>query len=116
MERYIVSGRLGEGAHGIVLKAIDKVSMKVVAIKRLSLKNMSEQGLPNAAMRELLALRLIRHEYVANLVDYFPQGFSLILICEYFPTDLYEFLRSSSKPLPVGHVKTCTISQLLKYA
>lgn len=108
MERYIVSGRLGEGAHGIVLKAIDKVTMTVVAIKRLSLKSMSDQqGLPNSAIRELLALRLVQHEYVANLIDYFPQGLSLILVCEYFPTDLYEYLRSHPKPLPVGHAKAC---------
>lgn len=107
MERYIVSGRIGEGAHGIVLKGIDKSTMQVVAMKRIALKNISEQGLPNTAVRELLALRLIRHEFVTNLVDYFPQGYSLVLVCEYFPLDLYEYLRSNSKPLATCHVKSC---------
>jgi serine/threonine protein kinase len=109
MERYIVNGRIGEGAHGIVLKGIDKSTMKLVAMKRIALKNINEQGLPNSAVRELLALRLIRHEYVVNLVDYFPQGYSLVLVFEYLPIDLYEFLRSNSKPLPTSHVKSCTI-------
>lgn len=107
MERYIISGRLGEGAHGIVLKGIDKSTMQVVAMKRIALKNLGENGLPNSAVRELLALRLIRHEFVANLIDYFPQGYSLVLVCEYEPLDLYEFLRSNTKPLDTRHIKSC---------
>lgn len=107
MERYIVNGRIGEGAHGIVLRGIDKSSMKVVAMKRIALKNINEQGLPSSAVRELLALRLIRHDYVANLVDYFSQGYSLVLVCEYLPIDLNEFLRSNVKPLAISHVKSC---------
>lgn len=59
-------------------------------------------------VRELLALRLIRHEYVAKLIDYFPQGYSLVLVCEYLPLDLYEYLRLNTKPMPIGHVKSCT--------
>ena len=115
MERYIVNGRIGEGAHGIVLKGIDKSTMKLVAMKRITLKNINEQGLPNSAVRELLALRLIRHKYVANLVDYFPQGYSLVLVFEYLPIDLYEFLRTNSKPLPTSHVKSCTVLKFLKF-
>ena len=107
-----MSGRIGEGAHGIVLKGIDKSTLQVVAMKRIALKNIGEQGLPNSAVRELLALRLIRHEYVANLVDYFPQGYSLVLVCEYLPLDLYEYLRSSPKPLATSHVKSCNVSIL----
>ena len=110
MERYIVSGRIGEGAHGIVLKGIDKSTMQIVAMKRIALKNISEQGLPNSAIRELLALRLIRHKNVANLVDYFPQGYSLVLVCEFLPLDLYEYLRSNTKPLATNHVKSCIYS------
>lgn len=108
MDRYIVSGRIGEGAHGIVLKGVDKSTMQVVAMKRIALRNIGEQGLPNSAVRELLALRLIRHDYVARLVDYFPQGYSLVLVCEYFPLDLYEYLKSNTKPLALCHVKSCT--------
>ncbi|KAI9564505.1 hypothetical protein GHT06_008244 [Daphnia sinensis] len=106
MDKYIVNGRIGEGAHGIVLRGIDKSSMKVVAMKRIALKNINEQGLPNSAVRELLALRLIRHDYVANLVDYFSQGYSLVLVCEYLPIDLNEFLRANVKPLAISHVKS----------
>lgn len=107
MERYIVNGRIGEGAHGVVLRGIDKSSTKVVAMKRIALKNINEQGLPNSAVRELLALRLIHHDYVANLVDYFSQGYSLVLVCEYLPIDLNDFLRSNAKPLAISHVKSC---------
>jgi serine/threonine protein kinase len=113
MERYIISGRLGEGAHGIVLKGIDKLTMQIVAMKRIALKNIGENGLPNSAVRELLALRLIRHEFVTNLIDYFPQGYSLVLVCEYLPLDFYEYLRSNVKPLDICHVKSCKETDLL---
>ena len=63
-------------------------------------------------VRELLALRLIRHEYVAKLIDYFPQGYSLVLVCEYLPLDLYEYLRLNTKPMPIGHVKSCTKTKI----
>ena len=48
MDRYIVSGRIGEGAHGIVLKGVCKATLKIVALKRIALKNIGEQGLSNA--------------------------------------------------------------------
>lgn len=75
MENYVVNGRLGEGAHGVVLKGIDKRTMQTVALKRLALKISATAtgGLSNAAVRELLALRLIDHQHVVRLTDYFPQ-------------------------------------------
>ena len=50
MERYIISGRIGEGAHGIVLKGVDKSTLQVVALKRIAIKNIGEQGLPNSVI------------------------------------------------------------------
>lgn len=48
MDGYIVSGRIGEGAHGIVLKGVCKTTLQIVALKRIALKNIGEQGLPNS--------------------------------------------------------------------
>jgi cell cycle related kinase len=36
--RYKIQGKIGEGVHGIVVKAIDTVDKKVVAIKKVSLR------------------------------------------------------------------------------
>ena len=107
----MVNGRIGEGAHGVVLKGIDSRTMRVVALKRVALKmnpggSNGEDGLPNAAARELLALRLIDHPHVVKLIDYFPQGYSLVLVCEYLPSDLWETMRVSQQPLLPPHVKT----------
>ena len=106
MENYVVNGRIGEGAHGVVLKAVCQSTMKVVALKRIPLKN-AINGLSNSAVRELLALRLTSHQHVVALLDYFPQGYSLVLVCEYMLSDLWEVMRSSGPtPLPTGQVKS----------
>ncbi|KFM61378.1 hypothetical protein X975_15978, partial [Stegodyphus mimosarum] len=39
MENYTVIGRIGEGAHGIVLKAKHKASGSIAALKKIPLKN-----------------------------------------------------------------------------
>jgi len=83
MDKYIVNGRIGEGAHGVVLKGIDKSTMQVVALKRIPLKN-TGSGLPNSALRELMALRLINHAHTIRFIDYFPQGLSSFITTPLF--------------------------------
>ena len=50
MECYSVVGRIGEGAHGIVLKAKHKVTGCIVALKKIPLKN-TEDGIPCMTLR-----------------------------------------------------------------
>lgn len=108
MEKYYVSGRIGQGAHGVVLKGINKSNMKVVALKRIALRNVDRHGLPTSAVRELLALRLLQHDHIVRLIDYFPQGYSLVLVCEYLNSDLWESLRPSNPHLEPGQIKSYT--------
>ena len=123
MDNYVVKGRIGEGAHGIVLKGINKATMQVVALKRIPLKN-TGSGLPNSALRELMALRLINHAHCIRFIDYFPQGipvsvclisllfrmlcagYSLVLVCEYLASDLWEMMRTNAQPLSKNHIKS----------
>lgn len=56
-------GRIGQGAHGYVMKAFDKTNGKYVALKKLSIKTLDE-GIPTKIMREICALRILRYKYV----------------------------------------------------
>ncbi len=58
MDDYIVLGRIGEGAHGIVMKGRHKSSGQVVALKKVLLKRL-EDGIPETALREIKALQVI---------------------------------------------------------
>ena len=57
MEDYIVIGRIGEGAHGVVMKGRHKQSARIVALKKVLLKRL-EDGIPATALREIKALQV----------------------------------------------------------
>ena len=57
MEEYTVLGRIGEGAHGVVMKARHKTTGKIVALKKILLKRL-EEGMPLTALREIKALQV----------------------------------------------------------
>ncbi|XP_052780312.1 cyclin-dependent kinase 20-like [Mya arenaria] len=106
MEQYTILGRIGEGAHGIVLKAKHVESGEVIALKKIPLRKL-EDGIPNTALREIKALQEIEdNPYVVKLRQVFPHGSSLVLEFEYMPSDLSEVIRNSDKPLTEGQVKS----------
>ena len=57
MEDYVVLGRVGEGAHGIVMKGRHKKSGSIVALKKVLIKRL-EDGIPETALREIKALQV----------------------------------------------------------
>ncbi|XP_069634116.1 cyclin-dependent kinase 20 isoform X2 [Haliaeetus albicilla] len=58
MDQYIVLGRIGEGAHGVVFKAKDRETGEMVALKKVPLRR-PEEGVPPQTLREIKALREI---------------------------------------------------------
>lgn len=106
MEQYTILGRVGEGAHGIVLKAKHIESGEVVALKKIPLRKL-EDGIPNTALREIKALQEIEdNPYVVKLREVFPHGSSLVLEFEYMFSDLSEVIRNCDKPLTEAQVKS----------
>ncbi|XP_076448485.1 cyclin-dependent kinase 20-like [Babylonia areolata] len=106
MEQYSILGRIGEGAHGIVLKAKHIESGEVVALKKVSLRN-PEEGIPNTALREIKALQQIEdNPYVVRLREVFPHGSMIVLVFEYMLSDLSEVIRKSERPLTEAQVKS----------
>jgi Serine/threonine protein kinase len=63
MDQYKVVGRIGEGAHGLVLRGQRLDSGQEVALKRVLLKKL-EDGIPTTVIREIKALQEIDCEYV----------------------------------------------------
>lgn len=55
---------VGEGAHGTVMKGRHKQSGSIVALKKVLLKRIGGDGIPESALREIKALQ------VNALVDY----------------------------------------------
>ncbi|KAH9502333.1 Cyclin-dependent kinase 20 [Bulinus truncatus] len=106
MEQYNILGRIGEGAHGIVLKAKYIESGEVVALKKVPLRN-PEEGIPNTALREIKALQQIENNpYVVRLRDVFPHGSVIVFVFEYMLSDLSEVIHKVEKPLTEAQVKS----------
>ncbi|CAB4065018.1 CCRK [Lepeophtheirus salmonis] len=57
MDNFTVLGRIGAGAHGIVMKARHKKSCKLVALKKLLIKRPNE-GIPSATQKEKGRIRM----------------------------------------------------------
>lgn len=66
MEKYIISGQIGEGAQGLVLKAHDSSRDQEVALKKILIKKV-EGGLPISIIREVKSLQQLKHPYVCFL-------------------------------------------------
>lgn len=64
ISNYSVTGRIGEGAHGLVFRAMHIQSGREVALKKILIKNL-EDGIPVNVMREIKALQLLRCKYVS---------------------------------------------------
>lgn len=57
MDNYNILGRIGEGAHGVVFKAKQLSTGRVVALKKIPPRR-PEEGISNAALREIKALQV----------------------------------------------------------
>lgn len=64
MNRYKMMGRIGQGAHGFVMKGLDRVNGNVVALKKITIKNLDE-GLPKKITREICALKVLKSDFVS---------------------------------------------------
>ncbi|XP_077299733.1 cyclin-dependent kinase 20-like [Arctopsyche grandis] len=112
IDRYSITGRIGEGAHGLVLKAIHLPTGRKVALKKLLLKSLDD-GIPLNVMREIKTLQHINCKYVIQLYDVFPRGMSFILVMEYMCSGLWEMIRDTENCLSEAQIKSYT-QMLLK--
>ena len=65
---YRIVDKIGEGAHGIVLKAMKISTGQVVALKKIPLRNLSEsRGIPNNILREIKTLQQLSHPNVSSM-------------------------------------------------
>ena len=121
MEDYLVLGRVGEGAHGIVMKCRHKISgqvipsqlkvskltlclNQVVALTKVPLKRI-EDGISEATIREIKALQQLESQFVVKLYDVFPQGMGFVLVFEFMVSDLSEVIKDAQNPLSQEEVK-----------
>ena len=94
MNGYVITDKLGEGCFGTVLRAIDKQTGDVVAIKRIPVVR-TQEGLPRPVLGEMRSLQLLKgHPHIIELHDVFPHGAAVMLVTEMCDTDMSKVLAS----------------------
>eukprot|EP00037_Helgoeca_nana_P014438 m.134748 g.134748 ORF g.134748 m.134748 type:complete len:335 (+) comp22546_c1_seq2:281-1285(+) len=92
MDNYLIEGKIGEGAHGVVLKAKKISSGTTVALKKVMIRRL-EDGIPKNALREIKALQEIDvHENIVTLRSVFSQGNGFVLVFDYMYSDLSQVI------------------------
>ncbi|KNE61996.1 CMGC/CDK protein kinase [Allomyces macrogynus ATCC 38327] len=114
VEHYEKLNRIDEGAYGVVYRARDRSTGKIVALKRLKL-DQERHGFPVTALREISSLlRLRAHPHIVHAREVVVGSTltSVFLVMEFLEHDVKGLLTSMSMPFLASEVKTL-IAQLL---
>eukprot|EP00794_Sanderia_malayensis_P000494 gene494-1140_t len=106
--------RIGEGTYGVVYRARDTVSGRIVALKKVRMDK-EKDGIPISSLREINLLINISHPNIVELkeVAVGRKLDNLFLVMEYCQQDLASLLDHMSSPFTEAQVK-CLMIQLLK--
>uniref|UniRef100_A0A1I7VWH2 CMGC/CDK/CDC2 protein kinase n=1 Tax=Loa loa TaxID=7209 RepID=A0A1I7VWH2_LOALO len=83
--------KIGEGAYGVVYKAIHKQTQKPVAIKMIRLEH-REEGIPATTLREIALLRELIHPNIICLQGVIMEECRIYLVFEYIDMDLRRYI------------------------
>lgn len=102
--------KIGEGTYGVVYKAQEKKSGRIVALKKIRLNDENE-GVPATTIREISILKTLKHSTIVNLETVLYKQNKMYLAMEYLELDLRKYIdsiRRSNKKISVDVVKFFT--------
>ncbi|MCJ1450718.1 Cdc2- kinase [Mycoblastus sanguinarius] len=93
---YEKLNQLGEGTYGVVYRARDRHTSRVVALKQVRMSPEERQnGVPITALREISILRSLKHNNIVNVID--------VAVEEYSMDEIYmvmEYAEQVGDPIP----------------
>lgn len=112
MQNYEKIEKIGEGTYGVVYKAQDLITRRIVALKKIRLENEAD-GVPSTALREICLLKELDHENIVRLLDVVHADKKLYLVFEFLNQDLKKLFDNCLGGLP-GDLVRSYVHQLLK--
>jgi serine/threonine protein kinase len=98
---YEVLARIGEGAMGVVYRALDPRLDRQVAIKLLPADSSADQQARERLRNEAMAAAALDHPYICKIFEIGEYGESVFLVMEYIAGEtLDRRLRQGRMPLP----------------
>lgn len=107
---------LGKGTFGEVIKATNKETGDIVAIKKIRIGEKGE-GINVTALREVKYLKELQHPTIVTLFDVIPLKKGLGLVFEYMESDLELLIKDRTMVLSAADIKAYmqTVLQALAY-
>ena len=103
MDRYKVVKQLGDGTYGEVLKASNRQTGEVVAVKRMKRKYYSWDEC--MALQEVKSLRKMKHPNIVKLKEVIREQDILYFVFEFLDQNLYEVSKGRQKFFPESTVR-----------
>eukprot|EP00053_Salpingoeca_punica_P024621 m.13959 g.13959 ORF g.13959 m.13959 type:complete len:320 (-) comp7008_c1_seq1:183-1142(-) len=112
LARYQRIDRVGQGAYGVVYKALDRETNQLVALKRIRLQS-EDEGVPCTAIREISLLKELHHPNIVRLYDVLHSERKLTLVFEFCDQDLEKYLETRRGQPPELQTVKSFLYQLL---
>ena len=98
MDKYKILKTLGDGTYGSVVKAVNKSTNEVVAIKKMKKKFYSWEEC--MALREIKSLRKLNHGNIVKLKEVIRVNDDLYFVFEYMELNVYELMKNRTQNFP----------------
>ncbi|CEL54389.1 cyclin-dependent kinase 5 [Rhizoctonia solani AG-1 IB] len=93
MDNYAKLEKVGEGTYGVVYKARDINTGRIVALKKIRLEA-EDEGVPSTAIREISLLKELKDDNVVALLDIVHADSKLYLVFEFLDMDLKKYMET----------------------
>eukprot|EP01027_Heterolobosea_sp_BB2_P014029 GEZU01020190.1.p1 GENE.GEZU01020190.1~~GEZU01020190.1.p1 ORF type:complete len:351 (+),score=38.71 GEZU01020190.1:326-1378(+) len=103
MNRYKLIKQLGDGTYGSVIKAVNKQTGEVVAIKKMKRKFYSWEECMQ--LREIKSLKKLNHPNIVKLKEVIRENDELFFVFEYMEGNLYQMMKDRGKLLPESKIR-----------
>lgn len=88
--------KIGEGTYGIVYKAKDKKTGRLLALKKIRPESENE-GIPATTIREIILLKNLKHSTIIDLMEVIHNEDRMYLVFEFIETDLKKLIDEYSR-------------------
>jgi cyclin-dependent kinase-like len=94
MRKFEIQGVIGMGAYGVVLKAVNKQTKELLAIKKF--KESDENPIiRKIALREVKALKTLQHENIVEFKEAFRKESKLNIVFEFIQKTVLEDIENN---------------------
>ncbi|KAI9175865.1 Cyclin-dependent kinase catalytic subunit [Blastocladiella emersonii ATCC 22665] len=106
IDAYARLNKLGEGTYGVVYRAREKATGRIVAIKKIKLEQ-EENGMPSTSLREITVLKELRHPNIVRLHSILMHDTTnLQLVFEFLDYDLKKHMENTKEGMSIDVIKS----------